>query len=100
MSERKSQMYKAMPTMPVSDLRNNQPAILAQLDQTPVLLTQRGHSTAVLVNLQTWNRMVEELEHLRFMERMRQGAAEIERGEFVTFEELQQGWRERGLLDA
>jgi PHD/YefM family antitoxin component YafN of YafNO toxin-antitoxin module len=52
-------MYKVMPTMPVSDLRTKQAEILAQLDQTPILLTQRGHSAGILVHPDLWNEMVE-----------------------------------------
>ncbi len=52
-------MHKAMPTMPVSELRTRQSAILAQLDDTPILLTQRGHGAGVLVHPDLWNEMVE-----------------------------------------
>ncbi len=34
-------LYKAMPTVPVSDLRNRQAEIIAELDHTPVMLTNR-----------------------------------------------------------
>lgn len=93
-------MYKVLPTMPVSELRTQQAAILHQLQQTPVLLTQRGQGAGVLVHPDTWNKVVEQLEHLLHLELLRQRAAEIARGEFVTFEELEQGLAERGLLDA
>ncbi len=52
-------MHKAMPTMPVSELRTKQSAILAQLDETPILLTQRGHGAGVLVHPNLWNEMVD-----------------------------------------
>ncbi len=52
-------MYKAMPTMPVSDMRTRQAAILAKLSETPVLLTQHGHGAGVLVHPDLWNEMVE-----------------------------------------
>jgi prevent-host-death family protein len=52
-------MYKAMPTMPVSDLRIKQAEILSQLHDTPILLTQRGHGAGVLVHPDLWNEMVE-----------------------------------------
>jgi PHD/YefM family antitoxin component YafN of YafNO toxin-antitoxin module len=52
-------MYKAMPTMPVSDLRTRQATILTQLRETPILLTQRGHGAGVLVHPDLWNEMVE-----------------------------------------
>ncbi len=52
-------MYKAMPTMPVSDLRTHQAAILTKLHETPILLTQHGHGAGVLVHPDLWNEMVE-----------------------------------------
>jgi PHD/YefM family antitoxin component YafN of YafNO toxin-antitoxin module len=55
-------MYKAMPTMPVSDLRTKQAAILARLREAPILLTQRGHGAGVLVHPDLWNEMVELLD--------------------------------------
>ncbi len=55
-------MYKAMPTIPVSDLRTKQAAILAQLSEAPILLTQRGHGAGVLVHPELWNEMVELLD--------------------------------------
>jgi hypothetical protein len=33
-------LYSAMPTLPVSDLRNKQAEIVKQLDETPILLTR------------------------------------------------------------
>lgn len=52
-------MYKIIPTIPVSDLRTKQAAILAQLEETPILLTQRGHGAGILVHPDLWNEMVE-----------------------------------------
>jgi prevent-host-death family protein len=93
-------MYKVLPTMPVSELRTHQAEILNQLQQTPVLLTQRGQGAGVLVHPDTWNKVMEQLEHLLHLELLRQRAAEAARGEYVTFEELEQTLSERGLLDA
>lgn len=52
-------MAKAMPTMPVSDMRTRQAAILAKLNETPILLTQHGQGEGVLVHPDLWNEMVE-----------------------------------------
>jgi PHD/YefM family antitoxin component YafN of YafNO toxin-antitoxin module len=92
-------MYKVLPTLPVSDLRTHQAAILDQLQETPILLTQRGQSAGVLVHPDTWNKMVEQLEHLLHLELLRKRVAEIERGEYVTFDELESEMARRGLLD-
>ena len=92
-------MYKVLPTMPVSDLRTQQATILSQLAETPILLTQRGQSAGVLVHPDTWNKFVEQLEHLLHLELLRKRAAEVTRGEYVTFEELNQELGQRGLLN-
>ena len=52
-------MYKVMPTMPMSRLRTQQTAIFANLQQSPILLTQRGHGAGVLVHPDLWNEMVD-----------------------------------------
>jgi PHD/YefM family antitoxin component YafN of YafNO toxin-antitoxin module len=93
-------MYKILPTMPVSDLRTQQAVILGQLSETPILLTQRGQGAGVLVHPETWNKMVDQLEHLMHLELLRQRAAEIARGEYMTFEEFDQELVRRGLHDA
>lgn len=58
-------MYKAMPTFPVSDLRNRQPEIMDQLRETPVHLTQRGHSAGILVHPRAWNYLIEVFEQAK-----------------------------------
>ncbi|MCP4168629.1 MAG: DUF2281 domain-containing protein [Chloroflexi bacterium] len=55
-------MHKAMMTMPVSELRTKQASIIAQLKESPILLTQRGRGAGVLVHPDQWNEMVELLE--------------------------------------
>ncbi len=55
-------MHKAMATMPVSELRTKQASIIAQLQESPILLTQRGRGAGVLVHPDQWNEMVELLE--------------------------------------
>lgn len=55
-------MNKVLPTMPVSDLRVHQATIFAKLNETPVLLTQRGHGAGVLVHPDLWNEIIEQLE--------------------------------------
>lgn len=55
-------MHKAMTTMPVSELRTKQASIIAQLQESPILLTQRGRGAGVLVHPDQWNKMVELLE--------------------------------------
>lgn len=58
-------MYRAMPTFPVSDMRNRQPEIMIQLRETPVHLTHRGHSAGILVHPRAWNYLIEILEQAK-----------------------------------
>jgi hypothetical protein len=83
-------MHKVLPAMPVSDLGAEQVNILSQLEETPVLLMHGGQVAAVLVHPDIWNKMIEQLEHLLHLQLLRQRSAEIARGDFVTFEELEQ----------
>jgi hypothetical protein len=48
-------IYGALPTMPVSELRNRQAEIIAQLRESPILLTRAGHGAGVLVHPRVWN---------------------------------------------
>ncbi len=81
-------LYSAMPTMPVSDLRNKQAETLAQLDATPVMLTRGGHSAGVLVHPDTWNQLVTEVARLRRMVRADQIVAEMKTGNYLTQEQF------------
>jgi prevent-host-death family protein len=58
-------MHKVMPTIPMTDVRNNISAIVADLAQSPVVLTQNGREAAVIVHPATWNKLVESYEQYR-----------------------------------
>ena len=66
-------MLKLKPTKPgedvrpLSEVRAQIAAVVEQVQEThrPVFLTQRGRSTAVLLDVETYEDMVEELELLR-----------------------------------
>lgn len=75
-------LYSAMPTMPVSDLRNKQAETLAQLDETPVMLTRGGHSAGVLVHPKKWNQMVKEMARLQRLVKYDQILAEMKAGNY------------------
>ena len=55
-------VYRAMPTLPVSDLRTRQAEILSRLRETPILLTHRGESAGILVHPDVWNDLVDFLD--------------------------------------
>jgi len=52
---------------PVSEFRANAAELIERLRAThrPLVLTQRGHSTAVVLDVSEYERMVEEIEVLR-----------------------------------
>ena len=54
---------------PLSTFRAKSARIIQQIQQTrrPVVLTQRGHSAAVLLDVKEYERLIEELELLRDM---------------------------------
>ena len=80
--------YAAMPTLPVSDLRNKQAEVVKQLDQTPILLTRGGHSAGVLVHPDKWNQLMAELARLQRMIRADQIVAEMKAGQYLTQEQF------------
>ena len=60
-------MSIVLPTLPITDLRTKQPEVLSSLQQSPVVLTHRGHGAAVLVSPTQWNAQQAELKHLRVL---------------------------------
>ena len=49
----------------ISDLRVRQKEILADLSESPVVLTHHGRAAAVLVAAEQWNQLIGELEDLQ-----------------------------------
>ncbi|MCL4863078.1 MAG: type II toxin-antitoxin system prevent-host-death family antitoxin [Caldilineaceae bacterium] len=60
-------MTIVLPTLPITDLRTKQPEVMNQLQQSPVVLTHRGHGAAVLVSPAYWNSQQAELRRLRLL---------------------------------
>jgi prevent-host-death family protein len=52
-------MHLALPVLPISDLRHKAKEVLQQIKKQPIILTQRGRARAVLVDFDTYNRLVE-----------------------------------------
>lgn len=57
-------MERVPNTVPITDLRSRQTAILGELNEGPVLLTKQGRAAAVLVHPNYWNEVVALLEDL------------------------------------
>lgn len=79
---------------PISDFRAHASAMLDQVRETgrPIVLTQRGRSAAVLVDVQCWQRLQDENETLR---EVLQGRAELRAGQGIPHEEIEQELRNR-----
>ena len=60
-------MTIVLPTLPITDLRTKQPEVLKSLRESPVVLTHRGHGTAVLVSTAQWNAQQAEIQRLRLL---------------------------------
>ena len=71
---------------PTADLQAKAESLLKQIQDTrrPVVLTQEGKGAAVLVDIETYQSLLEELELLRDVHR---GLAAIEAGRVVPHEE-------------
>jgi antitoxin YefM len=72
---------------PVSDFRANASAMLQQVRDTgrPLVLTQRGRGTAVLLDIGVYQGMLDELEELREVHR---GLADVAEGRVVDHAEV------------
>jgi prevent-host-death family protein len=62
-------------TIGASELRDNQAEVLDHIAEGPVLVARHNRAAAVLVDVETWNRVLEELADLQdacvAMERLR-----------------------------
>jgi len=47
--------------MPISDLRKYQKKVLAQIQTSPVILTNKGQGAGVLVSVEQWNAISSQL---------------------------------------
>lgn len=53
---------------PLSDLRDRQQEVLSMMDNAPVILAEESKARAVLVSVETWNRIVKEMKRSRLLE--------------------------------
>jgi prevent-host-death family protein len=80
--------------VPVSELRNKHTQIFGLLRRGPVVLAQRSRPAAVLVSVEQWN----ELQHYKHLALLDERSKRMDRGEFLSQEEVEAGLKERGLL--
>ena len=60
-------MQRIQQIVPISHFRTEQDAILQLVDQAPVILAQRSKPRAVLVSVNEWNTIADELFRLRVL---------------------------------
>ena len=72
---------------PVSDFRANASALLQQVRDTrrPLVLTQRGRGAAVLIDIHSYQLLVDELDELRDVQK---GLADVAAGRVVGHDEV------------
>ena len=72
---------------PVSDFRANASAMLQQVRDTgrPLVLTQRGRGAAVLLDIRSYQGLLDELEELQDVAR---GLADVAEGRVVAHEDV------------
>jgi prevent-host-death family protein len=64
--------------VPISDLRHRQNEIMDQLSKGPVILTQHGRGTAVLLSMQQWQEISECLRSMADAQALRALYAEFD----------------------
>ncbi len=57
-------MYPIPKVVPITELRNRQKELLAELQDGPILLTQHSRAAAMLVDPERWNELMGEIEDL------------------------------------
>lgn len=87
-------IHLAQDIRPLSEFRANAAALIKQLQTThrPLVLTQRGHSAVVVLDVQEYERLLEELELLRDVQAAEQ---EVDAGGGLSHEEARAQIRSR-----
>ena len=57
-------MQRVLPILPITDLRNQAKEALDAAKRQPVVITQNGRPSAVLLNYQTYNDLIDRVEHI------------------------------------
>ena len=72
-------LYETIPTLPVSDLRNRQAEVVAQLNDTPIMLSDTG----ILVHPKKWDELMKEIARLQRLVKFERTLAEMKAGNYV-----------------
>jgi antitoxin YefM len=81
---------------PVTEFRANTSAVIEQMHATkrPVILTQHGRSAAILLDVDVYEGLIDELELLRHLQ---VAEAQIAAGQVIPHEEVARRMREKYL---
>jgi PHD/YefM family antitoxin component YafN of YafNO toxin-antitoxin module len=92
-------MLKTPQIEPVTNFLKDHKAVLEKLRMGPIFLAQRSKPAAVLVAVDEWDHIVEELEHYRLMALADQRAHELDMNPdlAVPWEEVEQELKRRAL---
>lgn len=95
-------MLKTPQIEPVTSFLKDHKAVLKKLQLGPIFLAQRSKPTAVLVSVDEWDHIVEELEHYRLLALADQRAHELDINPdlAVPWEAVEQELERRGLNHA
>lgn len=91
-----SALRPSMDVLPVTEFRANTSATLSRMhaSQRPVILTQHGRGAAVVMDVEVYERMLDEMELLR---ELHVAEGQIARGEGIPHEQVVAELRERLL---
>ncbi len=64
-------VVKALPILPISDLRARARELVAAAKEEPMVITQRGRPQVVMLSYESYNEMVARLERLEDLEDIR-----------------------------
>jgi prevent-host-death family protein len=80
-------MDRVLPISPITDLRSQAKEILKQAQSQPVVITQNGRPSAVLLNYKSYNALIEMMDEFK---RLRE--QEREQWSLASAEALQRVW--------
>lgn len=80
-------MQRVVPILPITDLRSNAKEALEQAQHQPVVITQNGRPSAVLLNYALYNQLVELTEQVKTLQQQEQSYWSL-----VSEEALQRLW--------
>lgn len=93
-------MMQVLPqTAKISDFKNDQAMVLAQMQSAPVVLLSRSTPAAVLVSPAQWNELARELRKYRARETAAQRAQEIEENPAILLPFSQAELIKQDLID-